>query len=191
VSIATNFTLRQYERMVESGAFDGENHERVEFVRGEIRKMSPIGYRHCLVVDLLARWSIEGLSSDRAVVRIQGSVQIPSLSSQPEPDILWLTPKLYSKGHPTADDILLAMEVAESSIAYDTGEKAQLYAEAGVADYWVFNLVDDCVEVYRQPQATGYKSLTTYRDDEEICPLAFDDVTLTPATVLRAGEEQK
>jgi len=189
MSIATNFTLRQYERMVESGAFDGENRERVEFIRGEIRKMSPIGYRHCLVVDLLSRWSFDNLTGDQATIRIQGSVQIPSLSSQPEPDILWLAPRLYSKGHPTTDDILLVIEVAESSVAYDTGEKAQLYAEAGVADYWVFNLVEDCVEVYRQPQATGYKSLTTYREQEEVRPLAFDKLSLKPATILQVDGE--
>ncbi len=186
MSSVAHFSLAQYELMVESGAFDGKHHQRVEFIRGEIRKRTPISVRHGAVVDRLNRLSTELFSSDQVAVRIQGTLRAPAVDSAPEPDVLWLAPKDYFQGHPEPDDVLLLIEVTESSLAVDTGEKAQLYAEAGVTDYWVVNLVDDCVEVFRDPQPAGYATRRTYRGEEEIRPLAFPDAVLTPSLLFRS-----
>jgi Uma2 family endonuclease len=181
MSMVTRFTLEQYELMAEAGVFDGKHHQRVELIRGEIRHMSPIGIPHGAVVDRLARLSFELLPSERAVVRIQGMLTLPELESAPEPDVLWLAPRDYFQRHPKPDDVLLLIEVAESSLAQDTGEKAQLYAEAGIADYWVVNLLESCVEVFRDPRPDGYQSRQVRRGDEEIRPLAFPDVIFAPS----------
>ncbi len=185
MSSVAHFTLAQYELMVESGAFDGSYHQRVEFIRGEVREMTPIGSRHGAVVDRLARLSIELLRSDRAEVRIQGVLRVPTLESAPEPDILWLAPKDYFQGNPEPEDVLLLIEVADSSLSGDTGEKAQLYADARIADYWVVNLMDDSVQVFRDPGPSGYASRRTHRGDEEIHPLAFPDAVLKPSGLLK------
>jgi Uma2 family endonuclease len=183
MSSVAHFTLAQYELMARAGAFDGKHHQRVELIRGEIRQMTPIGFGHATVVDRLSRWSFESLPAQRAWVRIQGTLTIPALESAPEPDVLWLVPKDYSQGHPQPEDVLLLIEVAESSLGEDTGEKAQLYTEAGITDYWVVNLVDRCVEVFREPQPTGYQSRQTRRGDDPIHPLAFPDVVFRPAAL--------
>ena len=185
MSVVTRFTLEQYELMAEAGVFDGKHHRRVELVRGEIRQMAPIGIRHGAVVDRLARLSGELLPADRAEIRIQGVLTAPALESAPEPDVLWLAPGDYFQRHPVPDDVLLLVEVAESSLAEDTGEKARLYAEAGIADYWVVNLLEDCVEVFRDPGPSGYQSRQSRRGDEEIRPLAFAEVVITPSMLFR------
>lgn len=185
MSVVTRFTLEQYELMAEAGVFDGKHRQRVELIRGEIRQMTPIGIRHGAVVDRLARLSIELLPKDRAVVRIQGMLTVPALESAPEPDVLWLAPKDYFQGHPRPEDVLLLVEGAESSLAGDTGEKAQLYAEAGIADYWVVNVLDDFVEVFRDPRPTGYQSREIRRDDEELRPLAFPEIVWMPSLLFR------
>ncbi len=185
MSTVAHFSLAQYELIVQSGAFDGKHRQRVEFIRGEIRQMTPIGTKHAAVVDRLTRLSIDLLPADRAVVRIQGTLRAAVVQSAPEPDVLWLAPKDYFQGHPEPEDVLLLVEVGESSLAGDTGEKALLYAEAGIAEYWVVDLVADCVEVFREPTATGYASRRTCRGDEEIRPLAFPDVFLRPSSFFK------
>ncbi len=185
MSTTAHFTLAQYELMAKAGVFDGKHHQRVELIRGEIRQMTPIGTQHAMVVDWLSRWSFESLPAERAWVRIQGTLTMPALQSAPQPDVLWLVPKDYSQAHPQPGDVLLLIEVAEASLAQDTGEKAQLYAEAGIVDYWVVNLVDRCIEVFRDPQPDGYQSRQTWRGEEQVCPLAFPETALQPAVLFR------
>jgi Uma2 family endonuclease len=185
MSVVTRFTLEQYELMAEAGVFDGKHRQRVELIRGEIRQMTPIGIRHGAVVDRLARLSFELLPADRAKIRIQGMLSLPAVESAPEPDVLWLAPRDYSHRHPLPEDVLLLIEVAESSLAQDIGEKARLYAEAGITDYWVVNLPEDSVEVFREPGPAGYQTRQTRRGDEEIRPLAFDHVVITPSMLFR------
>lgn len=186
MSTVTQFTLAQYELMVEAGAFDGRHRRRVEFVRGEIRDMTPAGPRHAWVVDRLNAWSFENTSREEVVVRVQSSIRIPKLESAPEPDVVWLVNEDYSSRHPEPADVLLLVEVAESSLAYDTGEKASLYAEAGIADYWVVNLPQAQIEVFRDPGPSAYASREIHRGDDEVRPLARPGVMLRPSLLLKS-----
>jgi Uma2 family endonuclease len=167
--------------MVAAGVFDGRENGHVEFIRGEIRAMAPIGPEHEEVVDRLTEWSYENLPKGKGRIRVQNSVGLPSLESAPEPDVVWVVKRDYSRGRPTSDDVLLLIEVAESSLAYDRGEKADLYAQAGIKDYWIINLSERTIEVRRDPGLDHYRWLQTYTGDDEIRPLAMPDVVLHPS----------
>jgi Uma2 family endonuclease len=166
--------------MIECGVFD-HGRRRIEFIRGELRDMNPIGSLHEVVVDRLNEWSLRSLPEGRAWVRIQNSIGLPGLESAPEPDIVWAVRRDYSRGRPTSEDVLLVIEVAESSLKYDCGEKADLYAEAGIADYWVVNLPDRSIEVRRDPAAGRYRTLQTHRGDTELRPLRVPEIVLHPS----------
>lgn len=181
MSIAAHFTIAQYDKMIAAGVFGDCGSRRIELFRGEIVEMSPIGDRHAAAVDRLARLSFQALPAERAHVRIQGPIVLAEQESRPEPDVLWLAPGDYGAA-PVAADVLLLIEVADATWTYDTREKAQLYAEAGIADYWVVNLVDNYVVVFCEPGPEGYRDAREYRGDEEIHPLAF------PELAVRAGE---
>jgi len=180
MSTIARLSLAEYDRMIETGVFDHRNRQRLEFIRGEIRKMTPIGSMHEVVVDRLAEWSFENVPKGKVWVRVQNSIGLPTLESAPEPDIAWVARRDYSRGRPTAEDVLLVIEVAESSLEYDTGEKAELYAAAGIADYWVINLPDRWIEVRRDPAAGRYRSLQTCSGEEELRPLGIPGLALRP-----------
>ncbi len=102
----------------------------------------------------------------------------------PEPDIAWVENRSYLKARPKATDVFLLIEVADSSLDYDRGEKADLYAKARIADYWVINLIDLCVEVFRDPQRGHYRSLQTFELGDKIRPLAFPKIPLAVSDLI-------
>ena len=181
MSTIAHLSLAEFDHMIEAGVFDHGKRQRLEFIRGEIREMTPIGSLHEVVVDRLTEWSIRNLPKGKAWVRVQNSIGLPSLGSAPEPDLTWVARRDYSSGRPTARDVLLVIEVAESSLAYDCGEKADLYAAAGITDYWVINLPGRSIEVRRQPGAEGYQSVQTHAGQHEIRPLAMPQLVLRPS----------
>jgi len=178
MSTVANFTLEQYERMVEAGAFDGQFQQRVEFIRGEIRQMNPIGSWHAQVLGDLTDWSYDVAPRKQMSIRVQTTLRIPISNSAPEPDLLWVRRRDYSRKHPEPVDVLLLVEVAESSLGEDRGEKRDLYARAMIADYWIVNLVDNVIEVYRQPDGTAYQHSQIYRGSDQVAPLALQNAQL-------------
>jgi Uma2 family endonuclease len=142
--------------------------------------MTPIGSLHEDIVDRLMDWSVRNTSRDEIRVRAQNSIGLPALQSAPEPDLVWVRQREYASGRPTAQDVLLIVEVADSSLAYDRGEKAALYARAGIADYWVVNIPDRAIEVRRNPAGEHDASLTTFQGEEEIRPLCDGSQSLHP-----------
>jgi len=124
------FTVDEYARMAEAGIL-GED-DRVELLEGEIVEMAPIGPPHAGCVNRLTRLLTSRLG-DRAVVGVQNPIRLGSLS-EPQPDLTLLRPRrdLYSEGHPEADDVLLVVEVASSTSAFDRQVKMPLYAQAGI-----------------------------------------------------------
>ena len=175
--------MEEYDRLIESGAFDGRNARRIELIQGELREMTPIGIAHENAVDKLTVWSIDSAPRGKVRVRIQNSLALTVLESVPEPDVAWVVEREYAHARPNERDVLLIIEVAESSLAVDRGEKARLYATAGITDYWIVNLVDNCVEVYRQPSHGRYQRSQSYLSGEKITPLAFPDVELPVSLV--------
>jgi Uma2 family endonuclease len=107
------------------------------------------------------------------------------LDTEPEPDIVWAR-RDYPGSHPAGKDILLLIEVAESSLADDRGEKAELYAEAGIADYWIVNLIDRTVEVRRSPTNGRYADIHSFNIGDSIHPLAAPDAHLNIAGLFPA-----
>lgn len=170
--------------MVETGIFGRfGNKKRVELIRGEIREMSPIGNPHEEVRSCLDDWSHEVTGKD-VKIRVQSSIRLlPPLQTVPEPDLVWAVRRSYRREKPGPDDIRLLVEVADTSLAEDTGEKAELYAAAGIRDYWVVNIPAKVVEVRRDPGAEGYRSLKIFSGKEELRPLAFPEAVLVPDTL--------
>ncbi len=169
MSSIARFSLAQYERMIESGAFAGEFHQRVEFIRGEIRQMNPIGADHAAVVNFLAKWSIQSASAEDITCSIQNPIRLPESDSSPEPDIVWLVQKRYPE-HPLPEEVLLLIEVADKSLRLDCGEKATLYAESGIPEYWVVDIEGRKLIVHREPSAEGYRDKKSLAGDDLICP---------------------
>jgi Uma2 family endonuclease len=186
MSTIARLTIDQYDRMIAGGVFEtGPRRQRIELIAGELREMSPIGPRHEDAVDVLMRWSVKKVPEDRVRVRIQSSIDIPEHDCAPEPDIAWVKERRYSDRRPSVADALLIIEVADSSLEYDRGEKAALYAAAGIADYWVVDIRGECLHVHRQPQSGQYTSRQTFRGLDEVSPLSFPQIVLRVGTVFR------
>src|SRR5216110_377428 len=173
------FTVEEYHRMGEAGIL-GED-ERVELIEGEIVQMAPIGPRHVGSVINANRLFITRLG-DRAVVSPQNPVVIQP-RSEPQPDLLLLRPRAvsYSREHPTPEDVLLAVEVADTTVRFDRLVKARLYARAGLAEFWLCLVADGVIEVYCGPSVDGYAGVTVHGSGEIVSPLAFPDVSFAVA----------
>lgn len=173
MSTVARLSIDEYEKMIESGVFDHDR--RIELIRGELRQMSPLGIPHEYAVDVLATWSIDNTPRESVWVRIQNSISLDRIGSVPQPDIVWLVVNDYATRRPGPADVLLLIEVSDSSLAYDRDEKAALYAQAAIQDYWIVNIPDQCVEVRRCPKDTRYQDVRVYHESELIIP------TLLPA----------
>ncbi|MCA1684596.1 MAG: Uma2 family endonuclease [Planctomycetia bacterium] len=178
MSTSTRITVEQYDAMIRRGDFEPREEHHVELIYGEITPMGPIGLAQDNAVDELTEWSFESLPRRAVWVRVQGSFGIPLLDSVPHPDLAWLHHEDHSARRPTPEDVLLVVEVSDSSLPKDRGLKARLYAEAGVADYWIVNINDRCVEVRRDPQDSSYRSVEVFTAGQDVRPLAFPDVAL-------------
>jgi Uma2 family endonuclease len=146
--------------------------------------MSPPGPTHEEAVDKLTRWSTANTDESVVRVRVQNSIGLPELESAPQPDIAWVREQSYHKGRPQSDDVFLVIEVSDSSLNYDRGKKARLYAEAGIADYWVVNLRDSCIEVFREPQDGKFQSHEVFERGHVVRPLRFPKVKLQVSKLL-------
>ena len=180
-------TLAMYDRMIAAGVFDPAEAHRVELIGGELHMMSPIGDRHADAVDWLVRWSTLAIDRQVLLVRVQNPLSIPGSESAPQPDIAWVTLRRYADRRPLPEEVSLLVEVADTSLEFDTTAKASLYAAAGIADYWVVDLVSRAVIVFREPRSGGYESRSTHRSDQLVRPLAQPDAALSPAELFLPG----
>lgn len=180
MSIAAQFTIEQYKRMIDAGVFDDRDGRRIELFRGEVVDMSPIGDRHAWIVQQLDALSHELLRGKDALIRVHAPIVLPELASRPEPDLVWASPADYRNRSPRANEVLLLIEVADTTWMYDSHEKADLYAEAGIADYWLVNVSDNYVVVHREPTAKGYRTREQHRGQDELRPLAFPKLVVRP-----------
>jgi len=157
--------------------------ERVELIRGVIRQMSPKGRRHVQAVTL-ANHLFTPLLAGRAIVQIQDPVRLPKLSSEPEPDVAVLSSSDPRDAGSRDLEVLLVVEVAETSLRFDREDKARMYAEGGVSEYWVVNLVEDVLEVFRDPQNGVYRTHLVFKPEESLSPLAFADIEVSVSDLI-------
>jgi Uma2 family endonuclease len=159
------FSVAEFERMGEAGVFTKD--ARLELIEGEIIEMSPIGSRHAACVNFLNRF-LNRTVGDIALISTQNPIRLDDFS-EPEPDLalLRLRDDFYRDAHPVPADVLLIIEVAETTLAYDREIKVPLYAKAGVAETWIVNLTEEQIEVYAEPAGGTYQTVFNFRRGEE------------------------
>lgn len=185
------FTVAEYYRMGEVGVLGPD--ERVELIEGEIIVMPPIGPGHAwsvaLDIPLFSQYA-----GNRFFVQVQNPVRLDD-GSEPQPDVMLLRrrPEGYATSHPTAADVLLIIEVADSSLEYDRGVKAQVYGRAGIPETWFKNLPEDCIERFTEPGTEGYTQHTVHRRGETLTPVSLPDLELPVDELLPplSAEEQR
>ena len=178
------FSVDEYYAMAEAGIITHD--ERVELINGEIIEMSPIGSRHAGSVN-----SLDHLMSDqlgqRALVTVQNPLRLGS-HAEPEPDVMILSWRddFYASAHPGPEDVLLLIEVSDTTIDSDRNEKLTLYANAGIPEVWIANIPERVVEVYTDPVNGVYTNRQVFGLDEDVSPMAFPDVSLPVSRIVPA-----
>lgn len=177
------FTVKEYHRMGEARVLTGD--DRVELLDGVIIEMTPIAPPHAGTVTRLHRlfWSRLG---DRAIVAVQNPIELADQDSEPQPDVTLLRSRadFYTTAHPGVHDVLLVVEVMDTSVERDRRLKLPIYARAGIAEVWLVDLSARRVEVYRQPTPDGYRDAGTVGGGTPLTIQAFPDVALSVDDVL-------
>ena len=176
------FTVAEYHAMAKAGIL--KKGDRVELIDGVVVAMAPIGNRHLAVVDRYTKVFVRAVG-DRAIVRVQGSIVLGE-HSMPEPDLVILRERsdFYESDAAGPDDVLLLIEVADSSVDYDRGEKLPRYARAGIPEVWITVLPERIVEAHTEPADGRYTVRRTYAPGDTITPGCFPDITLPVSEIL-------
>ncbi len=182
------FTVADYHRMVAAGILNEDS--RVELIRGQIVDMAPIGAPHLNMVNRLTRL-LPAILGDLGVLSVQNPVRLDD-GSEPQPDVAVLKPRPeeYETATPRAADVLLVIEVAETSLDDDRAVKAPLYAGSGIPEYWIVNIVDRVVEVYRQPENGLYLQTRRVGADGMLDVLMVPGNALPATGLLRRAAQQ-
>lgn len=177
------WSVADYHRMGEAGIFHPE--ERVELIAGQIVKMSAKGTAHEAAITRVER-TLRNQLGDRVLIRLQSPIQLDDYS-EPEPDVAVarVDPLDYEDHHPTPAEVYLVIEVADTSFKFDCGPKANLYARSGLADYWVLDVNNRQLHVFRQPNPDGYQSHQILSQADGISLLLFPDVRVVVQSLLR------
>lgn len=177
------FTVKDWHRLGESGLF--EPRDRVELLDGEIIIMSPIGSRHAWCVTYLTELFVE--QNRRRYFLWPGNPVEADNYSEPLPD-LTLVPRTQknAKRHPRTREALLIVEVADTSLSQDRKRKLHKYAAAGVREYWIVNLKQDVVEIYRSPKGQDYLQQSIAKAGDNVAPQAFPDLKLAVDDIIPA-----
>jgi Uma2 family endonuclease len=177
------FTTDDYHAMVESGILPAD--DRVELIEGEIWQMSPIGPPHASRVARLDSLLQRRLAEGMAIVSVQSPIHLDD-RSEPQPDLslLRFRDDFYASGLATPSDILLVVEVSDTTTHHDRKIKMNLYARHGIPEAWLCNLPRAVVEVYRAPSPEGYGEILTFRRGDRIAPLAFPDLQIDIDAIL-------
>ena len=175
------FSLQEYHQLIELGFFSPS--PKVELIRGEIFTMAAKGTAHTACCTKLIR-ELGKLLVDNAILRCQDPIILPS-ASEPEPDFTIAKNRSddYLSCHPQPEDILLLIEVADSSLSYDQETKLALYGESNILDYWIFNLLDEQLQTYSQPYQKsngkfGYLNQKIFLPNQHINLPGFPDLIL-------------
>jgi Uma2 family endonuclease len=180
--IKKRFTADEYQRMGQVGILSSD--DRVELIDGEVVTMTPIGARHNACVNHATRALVRAAGDD-AIVQSRGSVRL-DLYHEPEPDLVLLRPRsdFYAARVPGPDDILLIIEIAESSIEYDRDVKARVHAAAGITECWLADLNDDVVRRYSSPERGSYRRIEPCHRGQTIAPLRLPSCAIAVDVLL-------
>lgn len=170
----------EYERMIETGILGPE--DRVELLQGEIVEISPERSRHATAVDL-SLGSLRRAFGPGFTIRVQHPLSLGD-RSEPEPDLAVVSgsPRDYASRHPAS--AALAVEVADTSLEHDRTRKATIYAQSGILEYWIVNLVDQRLEVYHDPAPEGYRSVAEFERGGTLSPIAAPRATVAVSDLL-------
>lgn len=173
--------------MCRSGIFHED--DRIELLDGEIVMMSPIGPRHSAATSRITRSMVIAVQ-DGAIVRVQDALRLLP-RSEPEPDVIVARPRrdFYEGGHPTAEDTLLVIEVADSSLYTDRAIKIPIYAREYIAEVWIVDLTEDVVHIYTEPMNGEYLNVRTLHLGDVLVPTLIKDVEIPVAEILGRGPE--
>ena len=168
--------------MAAAGVFSED--DRVELIEGEIVEMNPIGSRHAACVGRLTKL-LERLAGDRAIVWVQNPVQVNEYS-EPLPDVALLKPRddFYAQANPQPSDVLLIIEVADSSVEYDRGIKVPIYGQSGIPEVWLVNLPKETIEIYSQPLEGEYREIRLVKRGESLSAKSVPNLTIDADAVL-------
>jgi Uma2 family endonuclease len=174
-------TVDDYHRMIETGIIHEGEH--IELISGQIFNMAAKGTRHTVAnTELVSELLL--LLGRRAKVRCQDPITLPN-NSEPEPDVVIarLREDNYTNSHPAPADIILVVEVADSTLSFDRNTKAPLYAAAGISEYWIVNLVEDRLEIYSQPEGSIYTNTQIILPPRLANLPNFPEITLDLTTI--------
>lgn len=178
------WTVQEYRRMSDLGILDPS--QRTELIAGQIVLMTAKGTPHVLTLRLLAT-ALENALVDRsaAFISTQDPIRLDNFS-EPEPDLAIVKGRIldYTQAHPGAEDIYLVIEVADSTLKQDCEVKDKLYARSSIAEYWVIDLKNRQVQIFRDPTPTGYSSQLILTETHSVSPLAFPEIGLAIASIL-------
>lgn len=180
-------TVEEYHRMAEVGILHPD--EKVELIAGQIiRKMSPQGSPHAAAITRTNRLFGRALG-DNVLVRLQLPVILNDFS-EPEPNVAVVKadPLDYDDHHPTAEDVYLIVEIADRTLKSDLTVKQKDYARSGIKDYWVLDVNNRRLYVYRQPTEEGYQQEMILGEDDSIAFMQFSDCVILVADMLRPGD---
>ncbi len=187
MSISSKITGTEFDSMVDRGAFDCIAPRKIELIRGELRFMNPAGPVHDDYIDYLTRWSVESTHSLDANIRVQCGFACDD--NRPESDILWLKPRRYGRVRPTAADVMLLIEVSDSSLANDLLEKADLYAESGVDEYWVVDVPASRIHVMTGSDGKHYRNIEIVVPPNPLFPRCRPAAVLNTAALFEVRDE--
>ena len=170
------WTVKEYHLMAEAGIFDED--ERVELLEGKIIYKHKKGTLHRSAVGRI-NYLFQNVLENRVWISIQDPIKLDDYS-EPEPDIavVKIDPLDYADHHPTPDEIYLVIEVADTTFKKDCETKGKAYAAAGIIDYWVLDVINRQLHVFREPDENGYKSEVILKDNDSISPLNFVDFNI-------------
>lgn len=176
------FTVAEFERMGEAGIFREDS--RLELIEGEIVEMSPIGSHHAACVNFLSRF-LNRAVGDVALVSTQNPIQLDDFS-EPQPDValLRLSDDFYRHAHPTPADVLLVIEVADTTVEYDRLVKVPLYAKAGIKEVWLINLPAERIEIYADLVSGAYQTIEEVKPGEEAHAHSMAGLVVSASAVL-------
>jgi len=180
--VRRRFTVKDYHKMALIGILQED--DRVELLEGEVVEMAAIGSRHAACVGRVNQVFSERLRR-RAIVRVQDPIRLGEFS-EPQPDLALVRPRsdFYASFHPGPQDVLLLVEVADTSEDYDRDVKIPLYAKWGTLEVWLVDLAGDAIEVYRGPTPNGYQEVRRVGRNEHLSIQSFPDIVLATEEIL-------